>query len=154
MGASVDTVAHCLEACEQAYLLFGCPHFSYSERQSAHRNKKYYPIDTALHRAVSGTGGRDRGKALETFVFLSLRRRALPVGYWRDGSEVDFVVRSGKSVIPVQVSWEGEQERHKLALRQFYERHPHALDPIFVEATNAPFFATEVDRIEAAMLPA
>ena len=43
--------------CEQAYLLFSCPWFAFSERKRLHRNRKYYPVDTALRR-VSGDRNR------------------------------------------------------------------------------------------------
>lgn len=136
-GLAAETVGQYLEACEAAYLLFACPFFSYSQRQTAHRQKKYYAIDTALRAAVSGTAGRDRGKALENMIYLALRREGFDVAYWRDNGEVDFVIKSGQSVTPIQVSWDGSRPRHQKALDEFYARHPHAGEPIHIDANNA-----------------
>ena len=140
VGLAVDTAGHYLAAAEQAYLLFACPYFSHSERQSARRNKKYYAVDTALRQSVSGTAGRDHGKNLENLVYLTLRRRGVPVSYWRDQGEVDFVAKIDERVVPIQVSWEGIAERHERALERFYERFPHAEEAVVVDAENAEEF--------------
>lgn len=125
-GIAVDTVATYLEAAEAAYLLLPCPFFSYSERKRAMHQKKYYPIDPGLRRQIVTQGGKDRGKALETAVFLALRRQGLRPCYWRGRGEVDFVVQAQGKTVPVQVSWDDPEERHERALLEFYEHFPHA----------------------------
>jgi uncharacterized protein len=42
---SPETVSHYLQACEDAYLIFSCPYFAYSEAKRARNNRKYYVID-------------------------------------------------------------------------------------------------------------
>ena len=135
-GIATDTAGTYLEACEAAYLLFGCPYFTFSERQRASRNRKYYPIDTGLRRVVVTRTGDDRGKSLECAVYLVLRRRFGDVCYWRDGGEVDFVVRPNGRIVPVQVTWDEALERHHRALERFYERHPQADEAVFVSAAR------------------
>lgn len=131
-GIAVETAAGYIEACENAYLVFSVPYFSFSERKRAVRNNKYYPIDTGLHRMVVTRTGADRGKLLECIVHLELRRQGIPVYYWRGKGEVDFVVQTVDGVVPIQVSWESPEERHSSALEEFYESHPHALEAVFV----------------------
>ncbi len=81
-GVAVETVSAYLQACEQAYLLFRCPWFAFPERKRSQRNRKYYPVDTALRRvAVTRTGG-DAGKALECATFVELKKRYRDVFYW------------------------------------------------------------------------
>lgn len=133
-GISVDTAGAYLEASEAAYLLFGCPYFAFSERRRASRNTKYYPIDTGLRRVVVSRTGDDRGKALECATYLALRRRFGEVYYWREGGEVDFVVRPEDRVVPVQVTWEAPRERHYRGLELFYEQFPYAEEAVFVTA--------------------
>jgi predicted AAA+ superfamily ATPase len=135
-GIAVDTAANYLEACEAAYLLFACPYFAFSERQRAHRNRKYYPIDTGLRRVVVTRGGADRGKSLECATYLALRRRHGEVSYWRDAGGVDFVVRVNGGIVPVQVTWDAPLDRHHRALERFYERHPQADEAVFVTAAR------------------
>lgn len=127
-----------LEACEQAYLLFQCPWFAFSERKRSRRNRKYYPVDTALRRvAVTRTGG-DVGKALECATFVELKKRCRDVFYWRGAGEVDFVIQTGDGPTPIQVTLEGAEERHLRALDDFYETFPHAAEAVIVTMEDFP----------------
>lgn len=135
-GVAVDTASAYLEACEAAYLLFGCPFFAFSERKRASMNRKFYPIDPGLRRAVVTLTGRDRGKSLECATYMVLRRRFGQVYYWRGKGEVDFVVRDGQRIIPFQVSWSGLTERHERALTEFYETFPGAEESVTVTPTS------------------
>ncbi len=137
-GVAVETVATYLDACEQAYLLFACPWFAFSERKRAQRNRKYYPVDTGLRRVSVTRTGEDLGKALECATFIELKKRCDEVFYWRKAGEVDFVVQSGRSPTPIQVTLEGATERHLRALDDFYETFPHANEAITVTAANFP----------------
>ena len=135
-GVAVETVSAYLEACEQAYLLFSCPWFAYSERKRLQRNRKYYPVDTALRRVSVTRTGRDAGKALECLTFVELRKRYRDVFYWRAGGEVDFVAQTGDGPTPVQVTLHGATERHARSLDAFYETFPHAAEAVVVTAEN------------------
>ena len=135
-GTAIETAGGYLEACKQAYLLFECPYFAFSERKRASRNSKYYPIDTGLRRVVVTNTGEDLGKSLECAVFLRLRRDGRDVHYWSDKGEVDFVVQVDKRIIPIQVSWTDPAERHLRAMEEFYERFPFAEETVFVNHEN------------------
>ena len=137
-GVAVETVASYLEACEQAYLLFPCSWFAYSQRKRARRNRKYYPVDTALRRVAVTRTGRDAGKALECATFVELRKRHGDVCYWRGAGEVDFVIPSGAGPTPVQVTLHGAGERHLRALDDFYESFPHGAEAVTVTLENFP----------------
>jgi predicted AAA+ superfamily ATPase len=132
----VETVGSYLAAAEAAFLLIPCPFFAYSERKRASRNKKYYPIDTGLRRAVVTRTGEDRGKSLEILVFLELRRRFPAVYYWRDRGEIDFVVERTAGLTPVIVTEENPQERHEKSLEDFYENFPQGAEAVFVNKKN------------------
>ena len=137
-GVAVETVSAYLEACEQAYLLFQCPWFAFSERKRSQRNRKYYPVDTALRRVAVTRTGADAGKALECATFVELKKRYRDVSYWRGAGEVDFVVRTGDRPTPVQVTVEGAGERHLRALDDFYEAFPHATEAVIVTMGSFP----------------
>ena len=129
---SPETVSAYLHACEDAYLIFSCPYFAYSQAKRIRRNKKYYAIDTALRRAVTTRGGADLGKDFENLVYLTLRKKTTEVFYWRGKAEVDFVVNTANGVTPLQVTFKKPRERHEAGLREFYEQFPHAGEAITV----------------------
>lgn len=134
LGIAVETAGSYLEAAEAAYMLFSVPYFAYSERKRANRNRKYYPVDTALRRVAVTRTGDDRGKALECAVHLALRKRYGEVFYWRGRREIDFVVQHQGDVIPFQVTWNEPGPRHHEAVEEFYEHHPLAEEAVFVTA--------------------
>jgi predicted AAA+ superfamily ATPase len=141
-GLTVDTVKSYLAACEQAYLLFACPYFAFSEKKRLVRERKYYPVDPGLRHAVSNTVGRDFGKSLELLIFLHLRQHCDHVYYWQElhQGEVDFVAVKGQTITPYQVTWEGIQPRHEKALQYFYEAFPQAEEAVFITQHNASDF--------------
>lgn len=138
-GISIDTVKSYLEACEQAYLIFHCQYFSFSERKRANFNKKYYPIDPGLRNAISSNTTEDLGKSFESLIFLRLKKQNEQIYYWKDGSkfEVDFITVNNKSITPYQVTWENPQERHYIALDKFYQAFPFANEAIIINKENA-----------------
>ena len=144
-GIAVETVAGYLDACEQAYLLFSCPWFAYSERKRAQRNRKYYPVDTGLRRIAVTRTGNDLGKALECAAFVELKKRHRDVFYWRSTGEVDFVVQTDNVPTPIQVTVDGATERTLHALDAFYETFPHAAEAVIVTMANFPDVITSLD---------
>jgi len=137
--STVDTVKTYLSACEQAYLLFACPFFSFSEKKQLSRQKKYYPIDSGLRFAITNTSGRDLGKSLELMVYLHLKKSHEQVFYWQEihKGKVDFIAVNGKNITPYQVTWQGIEPRHENALKHFYQAFPEANEAIFVTQENA-----------------
>lgn len=139
---TVDTVKSYLESCEAAYLLFACQYFAYSEKKRLSKQKKYYPIDCGLRNAITNINGRDLGKNLELMTFLRLRQNNEKVYYWQElhKGEVDFVTVNGNIIVPYQVSLNGPQPRHEIALKSFYENFPNAEEAVFISLDNAEDF--------------
>lgn len=138
---SPETVSHYLQACEDAYLIFSCPYFAYSETRRIRHNRKYYAIDTGLRRAISTRGGEDLGKDFENLVFLMLRRKTADICYWKGKGEVDFVVNSTTGVTPIQVTFGEPQPRHDDALEEFFRHFPHANEAVYVTPDSFSEFA-------------
>lgn len=136
LGTAPDTAALYVAAIEDAYLAFGCPYFTWSERKRSVRNRKYYPVDPGLRRVAVTQGARDRGKQLECATYVLLRQRFDDVFYWRDRGEVDFVVLRDGVPIPIQVTWDQPAERHHKALDAFYEANPRSGEAVFVTAED------------------
>ena len=142
IGLSVETVKSYLEACEEAYLLFACPYFSFSEKKQLSRQKKYYPIDSGLRYAIANTNGHDLGKSLELMIFLKLKQTHERVFYWQElhKGEVDFIATQGKTITPYQITWEESMPRHEKALQHFYENFPYAEEAVLITQHNAEEF--------------
>lgn len=138
-GLTVDTVKSYLEACENAYLLFACQFFSFSEKKRSNRQKKYYPIDPGLRNAIISNITNDYGKNFELLVYLRLRVANEQVYYWQEATkgEVDFVTVNGKEITPYQVTWHEPVSRHYKSLDYFYELYPYANEAIFITKENA-----------------
>jgi uncharacterized protein len=145
-GLSSDTVGSYLQAAEDAYLIFGCPYFSYSARKQRVRNKKFYPIDPGLRRAVINLGQRDFGKDLELVSYIALRKKFGSVCYWRNNFEVDFIVTVKGQPLPIQVTWEEPKERHERGLKEFYENFPQAHEALFLGRKDVENNFSVLDR--------
>lgn len=101
----VDTIERFLSLITQAYLAYRCDRFDVRGKEHLRTNGKYYAVDQALRRRVTGEIDRDRGRVLENLVYLELRRRGYDVSTGRVGDqEIDFVAQREASTTYVQVS--------------------------------------------------
>ena len=73
---------------------------------------------------------------------MALRRHFRDIAYWRGDGEVDFVVRDGSRIRPIQVTLDGLQPRHERALSSFYESFPQADEALVVTAETFPGLLT------------
>ena len=104
---SLNTVKNYLEMFEGVFLFMRLNLFDFSLKRQIYNPPKFYPVDTGLYDAVGFHSSPNTGRALETLVFLDMKRRGLDFYYWKSkrGKEVDFVVRKGRKVEEaVQVS--------------------------------------------------
>jgi len=96
---------------------------------------KYYFSDTGIFRRLAGLPAssvdsespslsRFRGILTESYILRSLKRiSGDAVWYWKSGNraEVDFVIRIGETIVPVEVKTARNVKSHSLALyRQLY----------------------------------
>ncbi len=97
---SPNTVKNYLEMFESVFLFMRLSLFDYSIKRQIYNPPKFYPVDTGLSDAVGFHFSGNKGKILESLVFLDLKRRGLDVYYWKSkqGKEVDFIVRKGRKV--------------------------------------------------------
>ncbi len=137
---TADTVKIYIEAFEACYLILPCPYFTYSERKSLVRPKKYYPIDNGLREAIITKSGKDEGKRFEIYIFVTLRKRYPQVFYWRNKKEVDFIIETANGIQPIQVSLAAAKQRHAAAAEEFAIEFPKALPCFFVSKDNLPEF--------------
>lgn len=118
---SKGTLLEYLSHLEDISLVYFLPLFSYSLRAQAINPKKVYCLDNGLRNAVSFTFSKDEGRLAENLVFLELMRREKEVYYWKNGGEVDFVVKEkDNSLTAINVTYSDSiAEREVSALKKF-----------------------------------
>jgi uncharacterized protein len=105
---SDKSIKEYLHALADAHLVYEVELFSYSLKQQIRHPKKVYSIDTGQANAVGFQFTANRGRLLENAIFIDFKRLGLETYYFKTGPgrEVDFVIKSGKELSLVQVTWD------------------------------------------------
>jgi len=89
-----------LEYLQRAYLIFTVRKYAASIEKQIRSNEKVYVVD---HGLINAFGHARTGTILENMVFRYLHDLKIPLYYWRDRYEVDFVVEPEYGTVPVEV---------------------------------------------------
>jgi len=126
LGLSVDTVKEYINYLESAFLVALMEKWTTSHTERVYAQKKVYLLDTGIKTLLTGTG--DRGSKAENAVFMELRKRSIPWGYFAESEkEVDFVTGSPKDPFAVEVKYLSSfewKDRRFSGLRLFLRRYP------------------------------
>lgn len=130
-SGNVTTIKHYLELFEGAFLIKVLQKYSGSELQKRGSSPKIIPLNTALVNARRDgfSSAQDTewiGRLFECAVGAELCRRYVEVMYWREGgAEVDFVVKTQRGIVAIEVK-SGRVKRMG-GLERFCQRYPDAL---------------------------
>ena len=107
---------------EDTFFGFFVEMYSESARKRQVNPKKFYLIDPGMHNFLTFKFAENRGRLLENLVFLELRRRGIPIFYYKTarGYEVDFLIKD-------RDQWNLIQVCHDLAHIDTYSREKRAL---------------------------
>lgn len=111
-----DTVKHYVQCVEETYLLSQLLKYNASVKTQEASIKKMYMIDNAIIRLVGFNPTDNLGPLLENLIFIELKRRGKDIFYHANGSECDFIVRTGTHItqcIQVTVSLADESTRKR-----------------------------------------
>ncbi len=111
-----DTVKHYIQCVEETYLLSQLLKYNASVKTQEASIKKMYMIDNAIIRLVGFNPTDNLGPLLENLIFIELKRRGKDIFYHANGSECDFIVRTGTHItqcIQVTVSLADESTRKR-----------------------------------------
>ncbi len=102
---SIDTIREYISYIEESHLIEELPVASRSKNERVYNPKKYYVLDPGMRTAL--TGEKETGPRAETALHLHLKQLKLPLGYWKQVHEVDFIIQ-GKPLIAVECKYKNE----------------------------------------------
>ena len=111
-----DTIKHYVRCVEETYLLSQLLKYNASVKTQEASIKKMYLIDNAIIRLVGFNPTDNLGPLLENLIFVELKRRGKEIFYHANGSECDFIVRTGTRItqcIQVTASLADESTRKR-----------------------------------------
>lgn len=120
----VKTVERYSEYLEKSFLVFFLKNYSISPKAIENSPRKVYVIDNGFLKYFSTAS---LGRAFETLVVQHLYRYALKrfyeLYYWSsENSEIDVIIKSGKKILPIQITYElnnENEERELKSLKKF-----------------------------------
>jgi len=117
-GLSEPTVKSHYQLLEDMFIGFYVPAYSKSPRKNLLSTPRFFFFDPGIRHSSAGiipdinVVRSDPGKYFEQWVGIEIWKRLQYLGngqmyYFRtkDGAEVDFIVRIGNNIIPVEVKW-------------------------------------------------
>ena len=104
---STSSVKSYLDYLEQSYLFFYLKKFDYSLKKQILNSRKVYVSDVAFCNRLGFQFSENKGRVLETVIYLQLLRMKLEVFYHSGKKECDFVIREGLQIkAAIQVVYE------------------------------------------------
>ena len=112
LGGSVKTIKDYLWYMEKTFVIKRLSPYFNNIRKEIKKSPVYYFYDNGLRNYACGEFGnlRDKGFVFQNFIFNILREKISPMAtihFWRtkDKAEVDFVIKKGNHLIPVEVKY-------------------------------------------------
>ncbi|EOZ97753.1 hypothetical protein A33Q_1726 [Indibacter alkaliphilus LW1] len=104
---STSSVKSYLDYLEHSYLFFYLKKFDYSVKKQIMNSRKVYAIDPAVCNRLGFRFSENKGRILETIIFLQLLRMKHEVFYHSGKKECDFIVQEGLEITSaIQVAYE------------------------------------------------
>lgn len=148
---STNSVKSYLDYLGQSYLFFYLKKFDYSLKKQIMNSRKVYAIDPAVSNRLGFRFSENRGRVLETIIFLQLLRMKQDVFYHSGKKECDFIVQEGLTVTQaIQVVHELNETNLKREVEGLLEAMTaYGLDKgILITADNQLKSGTITDQIE------
>jgi len=108
------------------FFLFELEKYVANRKKRKRASRKVYPIDTGLVNAVRFDFSQEYGRALESLVFIELKRREKELYYHENNGECDFIIKEGrdfKTAIQVTKTLEDTREREVRGLESAMKSH-------------------------------
>ncbi|MDP3043775.1 MAG: ATP-binding protein [bacterium] len=135
LGISIPTVKNYLWYLEKTFILEKITPYFKNARKEITKAPVYYFYDIGMRNYAAGDFGRislddNIGFIFENYVFNILKEKtkhtSSSIHFWRtkDGAEVDFIINSGRAVIPVEAKKQNlKQPEITRSLRSFITKY-------------------------------
>lgn len=135
LGIAVQTIKHYLWYLEKTYVFQRVPPYFKNIRKEITKASTYYFVDLGLKNYATNQFGNALGTSsagllFENFVYNSLKEgiylSPTSIHFWRtkDKAEVDFVINTSHSIIPVEVKYSHlKQPETTRSFKSFLERY-------------------------------
>jgi len=132
LGISVRTLKEYLWYLEKTFILKRINPYFKNVRKEITKSPIFYYYDLGLRNFASGNFGslQDKGFVFQNFIFNVLREKvrlsSSKICFWRtkDKAEIDFVVDSGRNLIPIEVKYKKlAAAKIPTSLRSFIKRY-------------------------------
>ncbi len=118
LNTNENTIKDYIEHLKSAYIFYDLKKFDYSIKKQNINNKKIYCIDNGLINQVAFNFSKDKGKLLENYIFLELKRRACDLFYYSNDFECDFLVKKNRKIEQaIQVCYNINKDNEKREIR-------------------------------------
>jgi len=139
-GLSRETLYNYLDACKNAFLIYGAQRYDIKGKQVLKTREKYYTNDLGI-RGLFYSNEADIGQVLENIIYLQLLRSGYRVNVGEFGDqEVDFIAEKGSEKVYIQVAYlltnTDTVEREFTALEKIQDNYPKyvlSMDKIKIE---------------------
>jgi len=138
LGISYDTTKDYFSYYKEVFLFFTVDHFSYSFKEQKTLPSKVHCVDNGLRNAVSFKFSKDKGKLAENAVLVELKRRRKDIYYWKDRSEVDFIIKNrDQTLTAINVSYTDDiPEREVYSLKEFASKYKNKIKELVLITEN------------------
>jgi len=118
LGISIEAVINYISYLEASYLIGELKLYSKTAEKSQRANRKYFIMDCGLRNAVmrlTSVATENTGLLVESLiqkhVYVYANARGMSVSYFRERGEVDIVLHSRDTVIPIEVKYQSSISR-------------------------------------------
>ena len=135
LGISIPTVKNYFWYLEKTFVLERITPYFKNARKEITKAPVYYFYDIGMRNYAAGDFGRisldnSAGFVFENYVFSALKEKvrhtSASINFWRtkDGAEVDFIINSGRTVIPVEAKKQNlKKPEIARSLRSFIKKY-------------------------------
>ena len=119
---STSLINKYLDYFEKAYLFEQLKKFDYSIKKQILNPRKIYACDTGMMKETGFNFSENKGRLLETMVYVELKRRKKEIYYHKEKKECDFVIfEKGNITEAIQVTWELHDNNKKREIEGLLE---------------------------------